>query len=251
MKKINEIIEQAKSFETKLPNRVHFSIPDKDEIAGWIDHTLLKAQATTDQVSEICREAAATHFASVCLNPVFVPQAVRELESSGVPVCTVIGFPLGANQTKTKAAESKAAIEAGAVELDMVIPIGLLKSGEYKSVYNDIRAVAAICHENDALLKVIIENCYLDRFEKIMACLLAKEANADFVKTSTGFGSSGAMIDDVSLMRSIVGGPEEMGVKAAGGIRTWADAQKMIAAGANRIGASSGVKIVREAQEES
>jgi len=251
MKKINEIIEQAKFFETKLPDRVHFPIPNKDEIAGWIDHTLLKAQATTDQVSEICREAKMYNFASVCLNPVFIPQAVHELAGSSIPVCTVIGFPLGANQTKTKVAESKAAIEAGAVELDMVIPIGMLKSGKYESVYNDIRAVAVTCHENDALLKVIIENCYLERSEKIMVCLLAKEANADFVKTSTGFGSSGATIDDVSLMRSVVGGPEEMGVKAAGGIRTWADAKEMIAAGANRIGASSGVKIVKEAQAES
>jgi deoxyribose-phosphate aldolase len=187
----------------------------------------------------------------VCLNPIFVPQAVRELEGSGVLVATVVGFPLGANQTSTKVAESKTALKEGAAELDMVIPIGLLKSGEYESVYNDIHAVAATCHENKALLKVIIENCYLERFEKIMACLLAKEADADFVKTSTGFGSSGATIDDISLMRSVVGSPKEMGVKAAGGIRTWPDAQNMIAAGATRIGASSGVKIIAQAQEES
>jgi deoxyribose-phosphate aldolase len=251
MKKTHEIIEQAKTFENKLPEKKNFPIPNKDEIAGWIDHTLLKPQATIEQVSELCQEAKEYRFASVCLNPVYVPQAVKELEGSGVPVGTVIGFPLGANQTHTKVAESKAAIEAGAVELDMVIPIGLLKSGEYETVYNDIRSVAETCHENNTLLKVIIENCYLDRFEKIVACLLVKEADADFVKTSTGFGSSGATVDDVALMRAVVGSLEEMGVKAAGGIRTWADAQNMIAAGATRIGASSGVEIVTEAKKES
>jgi deoxyribose-phosphate aldolase len=251
MKKTHEIIEQAKAFENKLPEKKNFPIPNKDEIAGWIDHTLLKAQATVEQVFELCREAKEYRFASVCLNPVYVPQAVKELEGSGIPVGTVIGFPLGANLTHTKVAESKAAIEAGAVELDMVIPIGLLKSGEYETVYNDIRSVAETCHENNTLLKVIIENCYLDRFEKIVACLLAKEADADFVKTSTGFGSSSATVDDVALMRAVVGGLEEMGVKAAGGIRTWADAQNMIAAGATRIGASSGVEIVTEAKKES
>jgi len=228
MKKTHEIIEQAKTFENKLPEKKNFPIPNKDEIAGWIDHTLLKPQATIEQVSELCQEAKEYRFASVCLNPVYVPQAVKELEGSGIPVGTVIGFPLGANLTHTKVAESKAAIEAGAVELDI-----------------------ETCHENNTLLKVIIENCYLDRFEKIVACLLAKEADADFVKTSTGFGSSSATVDDVALMRAVVGGLEEMGVKAAGGIRTWADAQNMIAAGATRIGASSGVEIVTEAKKES
>jgi deoxyribose-phosphate aldolase len=251
MKRINEIIENAKAFEHELPEKKRFSIPSKDEIAGWIDHTLLKPQATVDQISKLCQEAREYKFASVCLNPVFVPQAVKELEGSGVSVSAVIGFPLGANQTQTKVAESKFAIKACAVELDMVIPIGLLKSGEYQLVYNDIRAVAEICHENETILKVIIENCYLGRFEKIMACLLAKGADADYVKTSTGFGSGGATVDDVALMRAVVGAPEEMGVKAAGGIHTWADAQNMIAAGATRLGASSGVKIVDEAKEES
>ncbi len=251
MTKINQIIEQAKAFEKQLPEKKNFPIPGKDEVAGWIDHTLLKPQATTDQVSELCREAREYQFASVCLNPVYVPQAVKELEGSGVAVGTVIGFPLGANQTHTKIAEAIQAIEDGAVELDMVIPIGLLKTGKYESVYNDIRAVAEACHEKDALLKVIIENCYLERFEKIMACLLVKEADADYVKTSTGFGSSGATVEDVVLIRSVVGSPDEMGVKAAGGIRTWADTQNMIAAGATRIGASSGVKIVTQAQKES
>lgn len=250
MTTINQIIEQAKTLENKLPEKKNFPIPSKDEVASWIDHTLLKPQATIDQVSKVCQEAREYQFASVCLNPVYVPQAVKELEGSGVHVGTVVGFPLGANATQTKVAEAKSSIKDGAVELDMVIPIGLLKSGLYESVYNDIRSVAEICHENDALLKVIIENCYLERFEKIIACLLVKEADADYVKTSTGFGSSGATVDDVTLMRSVVGAPEEMGVKAAGGIRTWADAQKLTAAGATRLGASSGVKIVSEAQEE-
>lgn len=251
MNKIHELIEKAKAYDKKLPDQKKYPVPGKNEIAGWIDHTLLKAQATTDQVSELCREAREYKFASVCLNPVFVPQAAKKLADSGVPVCTVIGFPLGANQTQTKAFEAKTAIEDGAAELDMVIPIGLLKSGDYESVYNDIRTVAETCHENDALLKVIIENCYLERFEKIMACLLVKEADGDYVKTSTGFGSSGATIEDIALMRSVVGDLDEMGVKAAGGIRTWIDARNMIAAGATRIGASSGVKIVNEALKES
>lgn len=241
------ILDKAKTYNEKLPDSIKFDAPTKDQIAGWIDHTLLKPQATTEQVSKLCKEAREYKFASVCINPVFIPQAVIELEGSGVPVCTVIGFPLGANQTTTKVAESKDAIDSGAIELDMVIAIGLLISGDYKAVYEDVKAVADTCHEKGALLKVIIENCYLDRFEKILACLLCKEANADFVKTSTGFGSSGAIIEDVSLMRSVVGSLEEMGVKAAGGIQTWADAQNMIAAGANRIGASSGIKIITEA----
>lgn len=248
MGNINKIVDQARQFLNETPQNKQYPIPSKDEIAGWIDHTLLKPQATTEQISKLCQEAKAYHFASVCLNPVFVAQAASELEGSDVAVCTVVGFPLGANQTSTKAAEAEAAITAGAVELDMVISIGRLKSGDYEAVYNDIQAVAAACHKKDALLKVIIENCYLERFEKIIACLLAKEAAADFVKTSTGFGSSGATIEDVALMRAVVGEPDEMGVKAAGGIRTWADAQAMISVGANRIGASSGLKIIAEAQ---
>jgi deoxyribose-phosphate aldolase len=245
---IKPLIEQAKSYQENLPERENFPLPAPDEIAGWIDHTLLKAQATVEQVSKICQEARVYKFASVCLNPVFIPQAVRELEGSGVPVCTVIGFPLGATLTEAKVDESLSAIKAGAKELDMVLPVGLLKSAYYQEVYDDIAAVAHTCHEHGALLKVIFENCYLDNFEKIMASLLCKEAGVDFVKTSTGFGSGGASLEDVALMRAVVGGPQEMGVKAAGGIRHWDDVQAMIKAGANRIGASSGIQIVSEAQ---
>lgn len=246
---IKSLIDQAKSYQENLPDRKNIPLPAPDEIAGWIDHTLLKAQATVEQVSKLCQEARMYKFASVCLNPIFVPQAVRELEGSGVPVCTVIGFPLGATLTQAKVDESLAAIKAGALELDMVLPVGLLKSGYYQEVFNDIAAVAGICHDHGALLKVIFENCYLDRFEKIMACLISKAAQVDFVKTSTGFGLGGASLEDVALMRAVVGGPQEMGVKAAGGIRHWDDTQAMIAAGANRIGASSGIQIVMEAQQ--
>jgi deoxyribose-phosphate aldolase len=245
---LKSILDQAKAYQQDLPTPAALEIPGPESIALWIDHTLLKPQATAEQVRTLCDEAREYRFASVCLNPVYIPLAVAELEGTGIPVCTVIGFPLGANQTTVKAFEAQAACDAGAVELDMVLSIGQLKSGDFQAVLDDIRAVAETCHKNDALLKVILEMCYLDSFEKIMACLLCKKAEADFVKTSTGFGSGGATLEDVTLMRALVGPPDKMGVKAAGGIRTWEDAQNMIAAGANRIGASSGVKIVAEAK---
>ncbi len=245
---LKSILEQAKTYQQDLPVPAALEIPNAESIAQWIDHTLLKPQATKEQVTTLCKEAREYQFASVCLNPVFIPLAVEELEGTGVPVCTVIGFPLGANQTSVKAFEAQAACDAGATELDMVLSVGQLKSGNFQAVLDDIKAVSETCHQNKALLKVILEMCYLDSFEKIAACLLCKAAKADFVKTSTGFGSGGASLADVSLMRAVVGPPEKMGVKAAGGIRTWEDAQNMIAAGANRIGASSGVKIVAEAR---
>lgn len=248
--KLKAIIDQARAYQNENLSRESFPLPKGNEIAGWIDHTLLKPQATADQVIALCQEAREYQFASVCINPVYIPIATETLEESGVPVCTVIGFPLGANQTAVKVAEATAAANAGAKELDMVISIGQLKSGQYQAVYEDIRAVAEASHEKNTLLKVILEMCYLEEFEKILACLLCKEAQADFVKTSTGFGSGGATIKDVSLMRAVVGSPAEMGVKAAGGIRSWEDARNMIAAGATRIGTSSGVIIVREAQSE-
>jgi deoxyribose-phosphate aldolase len=244
---IKVLIDQAKSYQEQLPNKVSFATPKSSEIAGWIDHTLLKPQATIEEVAQVCQEAREYHFASVALNPIYTPQAVVELKKSGVRVCNPIGFPLGGDLSKVKIAESKAAIEAGADELDMVLAIGFLKSGCYESVYDDIASVVETCHKHKVLAKVILENCYLDRFEKIIACLLAKEAEADFVKTSTGFGPGGATLEDVALMRSVVGGPEEMGVKAAGGIHTWTDVKNLIEAGANRIGTSSGVQIVAQA----
>jgi len=244
---IQVLIDQAKSYEEQLPEVTAVTIPNNEKIAGFIDHTLLKPQATMNEIKQVCQEAREYHFASVAVNPIFTPQAVIELESSGVRVCNPIGFPLGGDFTEVKIAESKAAIAAGADELDMVLAIGLLKSGCYESVYDDIAIVVETCHKQNVLVKVILENCYLNRFEKIIACLLSKEANADFVKTSTGFGPSGATFEDVSLMRSVVGGPEVMGVKAAGGIHTWSDVKKLIEAGANRIGTSSGVQIVAQA----
>jgi deoxyribose-phosphate aldolase len=216
------------------------------EIAALIDHTLLKPDATESEIRKLCDEAREYGFASVCVNPTWVPLAAQLLEGSRVKVCTVIGFPLGATSTAAKLCESKAALAQGAGELDMVINVGALKSGHREVVESDIRAVAEAAHHAHALCKVIIETSLLTRDEKILASQLAKSAGADFVKTSTGFSSAGATVDDVKLMREIVG--PHLGVKASGGIRTLADLRAMVAAGATRIGASAGVKIVHEAR---
>ncbi|SIT82407.1 deoxyribose-phosphate aldolase [Edaphobacillus lindanitolerans] len=211
-------------------------------IASYIDHTLLKAEATAEQIIVLCAEAKVHSFASVCVNPGWVETAARELEGSDVKVCTVIGFPLGANTKETKAFETADAIAKGAGEVDMVINIGALKSGDEQTVESDIRAVVEAA-SGKALVKVIIETSLLTDDEKITACRLAKQAGADFVKTSTGFSTGGATVEDVALMRLTVG--EEMGVKASGGVRSLADVEKMIKAGATRIGASSGVSIMQ------
>lgn len=211
-------------------------------IAALIDHTLLRPEATREDIIKLCREARQYKFASVCVNSYWVPLAAAELAGSSVQVCTVIGFPLGATSTEAKAAETQAALRAGAREIDMVQNIGALRSGDYAAVQADIAAVVAVAHGSGAIVKVILETALLDDDQKIAACQLAKKAGADFVKTSTGFGPSGATAHDVELMRSTVG--PEMGVKASGGIRTLDDLKKMIAAGATRIGASSGVQIV-------
>jgi deoxyribose-phosphate aldolase len=214
-------------------------------IAAMIDHTLLKPDATVAQVTQLCDEARRYRFASVCINPVYVPLAHALLADAGVPVCTVVGFPLGAARTPVKVYEAQQAIADGAAEIDMVINIAALKSGIDQDVENDIAAVARACHAGGALLKVIIEAALLTDAEKVLACKLAQAAGADYVKTSTGFGPGGATVADVALMRRTVG--PDMGVKAAGGIRTYEDAAAMIAAGATRIGASAGVKIVEDA----
>jgi deoxyribose-phosphate aldolase len=215
------------------------------DVAAVIDHTLLKPEATHDQIAQLCHEARQYHFASACVNPTHVGQCAELLIGSGVPVCTVVGFPLGANTTEVKVFEARQAIRDGATELDMVINVGALKSGDDALVEQEIAAVARACHEAGAILKVIIEAALLTNPEKEKACRLAQAAGADFVKTSTGFGPGGATVKDMALMRRTVG--PEMGVKAAGGIRTFEDAQKMIAAGATRIGASAGIQIVQEA----
>jgi deoxyribose-phosphate aldolase len=216
-------------------------------IARIIDHTLLKPEATRLQIEKLCAEAGQFHFASVCVNPAWVHLCAGLLAGSDVAVCTVVAFPLGATLSRVKAFEAQEAIRLGATEIDMVINIGALKSGDHELVRDDIGAVAEVCRSGDALLKVIIEAALLNDEEKVIACRLARDAGADFVKTSTGFGPGGATVADVALMRRTVG--PDMGVKAAGGIRTLADAQRMIDAGANRIGASAGVQIVTEARQ--
>ena len=211
-------------------------------IAGLIDHTILKPDATADEVRQVCSEARKYQFASVCVNPYWVPLVAAELARSPVKVCTVVGFPLGATSTESKVAETDIACRVGATEIDMVINVGALRSGDHETVKKDIHAVAQAAHRGGAILKVIIETALLDDTQKAIACTLAKMAGADFVKTSTGFSKHGATAHDVELMRRVVG--PEMGVKASGGIRTLEDLKAMEAAGATRIGASASVKIV-------
>ncbi len=213
-------------------------------IARMIDHTLLKPDATPQQIAQICAEAREYGFAAVCVNPVHVVQAAALLSGSATVVCSVAGFPLGATSTAVKVFETRQAIADGAREIDMVISIGHLKNGDNDHVLNDIRSVVEAAHTGGAICKVIIETALLTDEEKRRACLLAVEAGADFVKTSTGFASGGATVEDVALMHSVAG--DRARIKAAGGIRTLADAHAMIAAGATRIGTSSGVAIVRE-----
>lgn len=211
-------------------------------IAALIDHTILKPEATRADVIKVCREARQYNFASVCVNPYWVPLVRNELAGSPVKVCTVVGFPLGATSTEAKVAETAAALRAGAQEIDMVINVGALRSGDHEAVKLDIQEVVRVSHEARAIVKVILETALLDDNQKAVACTLSKLAGADFVKTSTGFGPAGATTHDIALMRSVVG--PEMGVKASGGVRTLQDVQAMAAAGATRIGASASVKIV-------
>lgn len=219
--------------------------PTDEELAHMIDHTILKPDATQDEIAQLCYEARKHQFASVCVNPTNVKLCSQLLKDSGVPVCTVVGFPLGATPTDVKVFETQQALRDGASEVDMVINVGALKSRDYELVKGDIASIARICHADNALLKVIIETALLTDEEKVIACQLAKVAGADFVKTSTGFGPGGATADDIALMRRVVG--PAMGVKASGGIKTYEDAQRMIRAGANRLGASASVKIVDHA----
>ena len=214
------------------------------DLGAMIDHTLLKPDATADQVVQLCLEARQYQFASVCLNPCWVALAARELHGSSVPVCTVVGFPLGATLPEVKAFEAQRCIADGAREVDMVINIGALKSRDYRLVAHDISAVVQAAHSCHVLVKVIIETSLLTDEEKVEACALAQAAGVDYVKTSTGFSTGGATASDIALMRRVVG--PGIGVKASGGIRSAADAQAMIAAGATRIGASASVKIVQE-----
>lgn len=218
-------------------------IPEDRSLAGLIDHTLLKPDATSDKIAQLCFEARKYHFASVCVNPTHVKLCADLLRGSEVKVCTVIGFPLGATSTEVKTFETRNALENGATEIDMVINIGALKAGDAELVARDIHSVVEVSHAANALVKVIIETSLLNDEEKVIACLLAKEAGADYVKTSTGFSGGGATVHDIELMRRTVG--PTLGVKASGGIHTHEEAEALVAAGATRIGASAGVKIIQ------
>ncbi|MCA9928716.1 MAG: deoxyribose-phosphate aldolase [Anaerolineales bacterium] len=239
--KVNQVVQAGAN---RLTSTLGVRPKDQD-IAGMIDHTLLKPDASQDQIAQLCYEARTYNFASVCVNPTHVKLAAQLLKGSPVDVCTVVGFPLGATPPAVKAFETQQAIRDGATEIDMVINIGALKSKDYKTVLEDIGTVTRASHAGNAIVKVIIEAALLTDEEKVIASQLSKAAGANFVKTSTGFGPGGATAHDVALMRRVVG--PDIGIKAAGGVRSFADAQTMIAAGATRIGASAGIRIIQEA----
>jgi deoxyribose-phosphate aldolase len=246
MQSLNDLLKLAAVYEVQMPLRTDAPVvPRGAEIAALIDHTLLKPDATAVQIQKLCQEAQEHQFTAVCVNPVYVPLAAGLLARAPVQVCTVVGFPLGASLASYKVIEALACMQAGASEIDMVINIGALKGEAYGMVLNEVEALAQAVHNQGAILKVIIETALLTPREKIIACLISKEAGADFVKTSTGFASAGATVPDVELMRSVVGA--DLGVKAAGGVRTLAIALAMIRAGATRIGSSASVQIMREA----
>jgi deoxyribose-phosphate aldolase len=232
---------RCSAVETPKPGAITASDADS-AVAALIDHTILRPEASAGDVRKVCAEARQYGFASVCVNPARVALVASELRGSRVKTCSVAGFPLGATTTEAKRCEADLAIRSGAQEVDMVINVGALKDRDYQLVLSDIQGVAEVCHAGGALLKVIIEACLLDNSEKAIACAIAKLAEADFVKTSTGFSKSGATVADVALMRRVVG--PAMGVKAAGGIRTLEDLRAMVAAGSSRVGASASVKIV-------
>lgn len=220
------------------------ALPPEASIASLIDHTLLKADASARQIEKLCFEAREYGFASVCVNSAYVPLAVSLLADTPAIVCTVAGFPLGANLPQVKVYEAQEAIAAGAREVDMVLHVGALKARDLVAVFEEITEVAEMCHDHDALCKVILETSMLDDEEIVMACQLAKMAGADFVKTSTGFGGGGATVEHITLMRQVVG--EGVGVKASGGVRDLTTARALVTAGANRLGASAGVSIALE-----
>jgi deoxyribose-phosphate aldolase len=240
-KELKEMIDQEikRVNNDYIMQEKNITIEPKD-MAKYIDHTVLKAETTPQNIVKLCKEAKENHFFSVCINPAYVSLAKEELENSEVKIATVIGFPLGANDTTVKAYETQIAREDGADEFDMVINVGMLKNKYYDYVLNDIKSVVEAA--DGKLVKVIIETCYLTKEEKIAACLLSKLAGAQFVKTSTGFGTNGATKEDVSLMKFVVG--DELKVKASGGVRDFDGALTMIKNGAERIGASAGIKII-------
>jgi len=245
--KVQQVVNAGASRLTSTLGNVNMGADiSASGIGHMIDHTLLKPDATQDQIAQLCYEARKYHFAAVCVNPAYVKLCAQLLQGTSVHVCTVVGFPLGATPPEVKAYEAQQAIDDGATEVDMVINVGALKSKDYALVERDIASVARTSHAGGAILKVIIEAALLTDEEKVIACQLAKVAGADYVKTSTGFGPGGATVHDVELMRRSVG--PEMGVKAAGGIGSYEAAKEMVTAGATRIGASAGIKIVQQAQ---
>lgn len=243
---VNNIIQSGAE---RISTSLGIPEPIDLDLARMIDHTLLKPEATIDDIKKLCDEARQFHFASVCVNPTHVKFCYDQLKDTDVKVCTVIGFPLGATTTETKRFEAHQAIQNGATELDMVINVGMLKSKNYDYVFNDIQQVVLEAKPKRVIVKVILETCLLTDEEKVIACLICKEAGADFVKTSTGFSKGGATAGDVALMKYVVGG--SLGVKASGGIRKKEDAELMIASGADRIGASASVKIIKDIKDDS
>jgi deoxyribose-phosphate aldolase len=236
-----ETLTLAEKYLVQLPPATPAQqTPAGAEIAAWIDHTLLKPEATREQIAKLCQEAIEFGFCSVCVNPVYVPLAYSILQNSPVKVCTVVGFPLGATLSRSKVSETEACLQAGACEIDMVLAVGLLKSKDYESVFEDVAGVVEVSRTHKALVKVILETSALTREEKIYASVVCKNAGASFIKTSTGFGAG-----DVELMHRIAA--PQVFVKASGGIRTLSDAQAMIGAGASRLGTSAGVAIVNAA----
>jgi len=242
---IKSILQQAEAYEHDLPEFPGGIEVEGKAIAGYLDSTILKTEATLDQIFSLCEDAKKYNFAAVCVNPIFATRVTRFLKGSEVKNCCVVGFPLGATPTSLKVTEAVYLLKEGVEEIDMVIPVGMLKTGMYGYVFDDIASVAAEAQKHKAHSKIILEMGLLTLKEKIIGCLLSKAAGADFVKTSTGMMAGGATVEDVELMRRVVG--KQMGVKAAGGIRTLADAKAMLKAGASRLGTSAAVKIITEA----
>ncbi|MBE0551872.1 MAG: deoxyribose-phosphate aldolase [Ignavibacterium sp.] len=244
---VKKILIDFSEFEkTRKVSELKLSSQD---LAGMIDHTLLKPDATISEITQLCEEAMQNNFASVCVNPSYVDTCFNLIKSSNVKVCTVIGFPLGATTNQSKFLEAQEAIKNGAEELDMVINIGKLKDKDYQFVFDDLKSIADLSKKHLCTSKVILETCLLNDEEKVIACLLAKEAGLNFVKTSTGFSKGGATMHDVALMKFVIG--DMLQVKASGGIRSYEDAVAMISAGATRLGASAGVKIIAGQKSES
>lgn len=245
---LDDLLHQAETYARELPPVPPLPEPPAGaEIAAWIDHTLLRPEATVKDIKQACNEAQEYGFAAVCVNPAYAQLAAGLLHDSSVPVCCVVAFPFGATTPTLKVVETLACLNAGAQEIDLVQNIGAFKSAAYGQVFNEIQSVAQAVHNQRATLKIILETGQLTREEIILACLISQAAGADFVKTSTGFGPRGATTEDVSLMRRVVGA--ELGVKASGGIHTYTAAQEMIAAGASQLGSSASVEILAQARE--